>query len=943
MNPPVRVAIQGAYLVAIVFTGITFGALAIVFKELAEGLGCLLGGFCTSMWLLCTRPGGLIEASDAKTGFIGAISVAFYAVSFSHYTRPYGLMVSTSIAGGTVVSLGVDCYSKAGLKEFWLYLWALNDDIFPLGTDTYPVTRYMKVELAATVIVAIMGVISQLRLWKVVRERRARENEKQQEEQRKRDEAEAEVGKRLEEDNMKERMEWEAKFGDHQPGASESSTSIPELAACHTNEGNGKGKVKDEATEEKSISDSVVSYRCSDCRARGEDDTSDTNTNGSETHRQDTESADRDTFTLSQNAEGNDGHPKALRGAITDDQSSDMTATVGSETVSVYSKRFSMLSRKSSVKSAAKSVKTPAKPVSESQEALIAHDDDADSTFAVVDDVDSDCHTAATDSQYQAMLDEERPATAQELVATNVLPVEEADKQAHGESDSAAKEMPQPTGPSSPSEIDQPQTAANDEITPNAPNPEEPVSPVETNCQENTENESVESPAKQLQDSFEADVRSDKGVPVKQQAITAEDIAQSEDKTAVNQCSDHCPPKKHAKDKAGEHKVRGETIEAQSDKSTEDEVGQAVIKGETRGDLATPEPANDGNKSLKLLTKKDPSKEQTAKKEPKRLNAETVQQIPKHTSKVVQAYRMNEWAKHLTNADIPDPEPIQPFEDQQADPAGEEAAPVNVAELLQTPLNAQPLPAVQSRKDTNENRHAHDSQEGSQKRKNSPKRHSGQSIGSARLSQNSHPAVQPLDNVATPSSVTLLSSAEQARNESEKAKPRWKGPTPLIAVREDIMRSRLSSLSLPTDPYARHSTGQFPTGFISRYPSGSTFAIPKEEDDNIPLSQRRTMLHQQAAPVAPTNAAPSRWNNSGMPSRANSPAVLAAWRESVREDLGGRDPRKLAQSINPIPGDRSSLGHKIAEGMQRGDMSELHREALRRMQAKANQSVNRMV
>jgi hypothetical protein len=123
MSPPVRSAIQGAYLVAIFFTGLTFGALAIVFKELAEGLGCLLGGFCTSMWLLSTKSGGLLTATDAKTGFIGAISVGFYAISFSHYTRPYGLIVSTSIAGGTAVSLGIDCYSKAGLKEFWLYLW----------------------------------------------------------------------------------------------------------------------------------------------------------------------------------------------------------------------------------------------------------------------------------------------------------------------------------------------------------------------------------------------------------------------------------------------------------------------------------------------------------------------------------------------------------------------------------------------------------------------------------------------------------------------------------------------------------------------------------------------------------------------------------------------------------------------------------------------------
>jgi hypothetical protein len=837
----------------------------------------------------------------------------------------------------------------------------LNDGIFPLGTETFPVTRHIKVELAVTVIVAIMGVISQLRLWKVVRERRARVNEKQQEEQRQRDEAEAEVGKRLEEDNMKERLEWEAKYGDHAPRVSESSASIPELTVCYTEEGEGKDKEKDKTTEEKSISDSVVSYRCSDCRARGEDGTSDTNTAESEPSRQETESADRDICTLSQNAEGDDGYPEALRGAMADDKSSGITAIVGSETVSVYSKRFSMLSRKSSVKSAAKSMKSPAMRVSESQEALIAHNDDVDSTIAVVDDVNSDCHTVAANSDYQATFDGERPATTQKVVATNALPMAKADEQAHGDSESASKDMLQPKDPRSteiPAQIDKTQKVANHELIPDTPDPEKSVSPVESNSQDKLQYESVDSQAEQLQDSAEAHAHSNEELQAQQQATSVCDTAQSEDNSTTGQCSDHDPPDYPAKDKAREHEIQGEIMEHKSNKSIKDGVGQADIKGETREDLMIREPMNSDNKSLKLSTEKDLSREQEEqtpkKEEPQPLNAEIVQQIPKHTSRVVQAYRMNEWAKHLTNADVPDPEPIQPFEGQDTDQAEEAAAPVNVSELLQTPLNAQPSPAVESRKDTNESHHAHDSRTGSQKtkkRSSSPKRLSGQSVGSAHLSQNLHSAVQPLSIIATPSpSVTLLPPAEQGLNENEKAKPRWKGPTPLIAVREDMMRSRLSSLSLPTDPYARRSTGQSPTDSTSRYPLGSTFAIPEVDDDDVPLSQRRAMLHQQAAPVAPTN---------GPPSRANSPAVLAAWRESVREDLGRRDPLKLSQSTSPIPGARGappfgqpgqrnasssvSLGDKIAEGMQRGDMSDLHREALRRMQAKANQSVNRLV
>jgi hypothetical protein len=39
------------------------------------------------------------------------------------YTRPYALMASTAFAGSTAAVLGIDCFSRAGLKEFWLYTW----------------------------------------------------------------------------------------------------------------------------------------------------------------------------------------------------------------------------------------------------------------------------------------------------------------------------------------------------------------------------------------------------------------------------------------------------------------------------------------------------------------------------------------------------------------------------------------------------------------------------------------------------------------------------------------------------------------------------------------------------------------------------------------------------------------------------------------------------
>lgn len=75
------------------------------------------------MWLLVMKSGGLITQSGGRIGLIVALSAGSYALSFSHYTRPYGLMASTAFAGGTAFVLGVDCYTRAGLKEFWLYIW----------------------------------------------------------------------------------------------------------------------------------------------------------------------------------------------------------------------------------------------------------------------------------------------------------------------------------------------------------------------------------------------------------------------------------------------------------------------------------------------------------------------------------------------------------------------------------------------------------------------------------------------------------------------------------------------------------------------------------------------------------------------------------------------------------------------------------------------------
>lgn len=214
MTPPVSNSIQGAYLVAIVGTGLILGGTALVFKEITECLGSLLGGFCLSMWLLTLGSGGVVHQTGAKVGFILAFTLASFATYFSRWTRHYGLMASISFAGATAAVLGIDCFSRAGLKEFWAYIWALNDHLFPLGADTYPLAEGIKVELAATILIFIAGMMSQLKVWRVIQKQRDQHERQRAAGRRAVEREDLNIGQHVERMTRRERRQWERIYGD---------------------------------------------------------------------------------------------------------------------------------------------------------------------------------------------------------------------------------------------------------------------------------------------------------------------------------------------------------------------------------------------------------------------------------------------------------------------------------------------------------------------------------------------------------------------------------------------------------------------------------------------------------------------------------------------------------------------------------------------------------
>ncbi|KAJ5672684.1 hypothetical protein N7507_001811 [Penicillium longicatenatum] len=953
MNPPVSNGVQGGYLVAIFFTGAIFGGLSLVFKEITEGLCCLLGGFCIGMWFLTVKAGGLVTGDGAKVGFILAFTGGFYCLSFSHYTRSYGSMLCTAFGGATALVLGIDCYSRAGLKEFWLYLWGLNDDLFPLNTYTYPITRNIRVELAIIIIVTVFGVIFQLRLWKVIKERRAREESARQEAERAKEEAEAENGRRLEEKNLRERAEWEQMYGNGSEGAKEPSLSETAVADDSRRSSDAYGSSVREKGNSIEMAEMATpdphTARVSDSgnhleaveevvAETGADETDGHTTDGHEPSQHQGEHGDQEKLRPTTPA------PKDLRieTNINPDNSSEHGAVLGSEIGTPRSKRFSSRSLINRMSWRSGHTMKPL-PHNQSEEALI--DADASSSVAgMVDDIESITSDKPSLAEIDVAANEMPENKPGEEVRPNTVAYETIHNSNPGESkalDASAASVITAVHDTNASDIGtQHQAISTDDAPREIDVTGAPEQTATTKAKSGTEVETGKSEA------------------IEDQQPSPEVSAPAEAK----------PERQAESVKNEETKAEGTIAESKSVTETQNEekAEKETAKRSDETVLAQP-----------LVVQRKPAKK------PK-LDVSTVQNIPEQTSRVVNSFRTREWAKHLANADAPDCEPIQFESEEQEDPAASEetAVPVDVHGLLQTPHTAQPPPAVMSPASTSPEQIYYQSQTSlASPDISQPKtRKSTQNLANARsppLSRNvSSSSSNPQDHNDIPvmrnsASTPYLTVTTANASEEVADSPRWSGPAPLLAVRENMMKNRMSSTSLRYDPWGPRSQSRQslaePTRIVSPtiIPEAEEIAetSPHIEDD-IPLSKRRALLQRQTmrslsgassqsleqirSPVSPaTPVDPGR-----------SEAMMSAWRQSVREDLSQRrDPLAMKSTplgtTSPASPDRprntwgsvqqmrdasaTHIGNTIAEGMQKGNMTELHRQAMRRMQASAKQ------
>ncbi|KAL9078083.1 MAG: hypothetical protein Q9157_002994 [Trypethelium eluteriae] len=924
-SPPVRNAVQGAYFVAAFVAGCIFGALSLVFTEVTEGLGCLLGGFCLSMWFLVLKPGGLLTTTTSRAIFIGVFSVVGFSLSFSQYTRTYGLILCIAFAGATVTILGIDCFSRAGLKEFWLYIWNLNSQLFPLNTNTYPITRGIKVEIAGIIILFLLGIISQLKVWKLVKERREKKAAANLQHEQEREDYEAHLGKQIEQHNAKARKQWERIYGDKMSGKNEPADS-------------GVGSSRDSFNK---TSLSVKEYRRSRQNSIELSDVPD--------------SIYASSAELAAKGNAKDGNSRVSVRALSDDEIQLIDAH-------------------------GNPVHTPRPPAI--QEEAIGY---ADST------VSSDFQRSSASFKGKSLRPSVAPPPIVIPLPFELPPSEEtSDEDEPSAIEKGQRRKPRDKRLSRLSMANRLSTAASlgDEL-------EVP----------HIEDDRRSSLAATLNDKLDLDESlpklSPSSTPLKtdfgEDRLNAPEVigeTKSERAVKLDAPSDLKPveglPRSKSDTDIAEKKVVAKTAEKPGEaKATQESpqippVDPAVMQAASAKLTSSTRPKEESSNSGEgdVSTTKEP----TAAGAAASVLGALTRQLPDKLSRIALSYRTNEWAKHLDAAEEPEDEaesrPSTPgvtVEVRSPEPAAPPKAvgpqekpkevqrPVDVARKSSSSsyrtAKATPIYASQASSSTsldrnnstnsvyNVNTIQRNASQSSIRNSSAPSRQGSQSKPStAGHRSSSMPlSTQPLVEFPVEEEPANIPTAAFERMNSSRGT--------LLNIADKKQQNRTSSALLN-----RQSSSPNVTGLTSSNSSSSNEnrapVTPADDDDNMPLAQRRSLIQAQRQSSAHASPPQPALFDSHQPRRTSAvdsrkqAANLALWRDSMRTDLASKAPRVAEEEearTQMMAQRRSSQMRQEQQAqaaqhrenafdnmMRRGGMLDLHREKMRRMQASAN-------
>lgn len=121
MQPPSpqypSTTLRGLYLLACVIASFFGAAAGIFFFNFSKYWVSAAGGFVFGWFLLATREGGLITSVLGRWGLLGSLTIVAFLGALVPVLHDHMVLISTAWIGATAFVLGVDCYTRAGLKE----------------------------------------------------------------------------------------------------------------------------------------------------------------------------------------------------------------------------------------------------------------------------------------------------------------------------------------------------------------------------------------------------------------------------------------------------------------------------------------------------------------------------------------------------------------------------------------------------------------------------------------------------------------------------------------------------------------------------------------------------------------------------------------------------------------------------------------------------------
>ena len=108
---------RGLYLLACIISSFIGAGLGVFLYKFAKYFVSAAGGFVFAWFLLATKAGGLVNSVVGRWGVFGGLAVAGFITSLPPKFTDITMLVSTAWIGATTFTLGIDCYTRAGLKE----------------------------------------------------------------------------------------------------------------------------------------------------------------------------------------------------------------------------------------------------------------------------------------------------------------------------------------------------------------------------------------------------------------------------------------------------------------------------------------------------------------------------------------------------------------------------------------------------------------------------------------------------------------------------------------------------------------------------------------------------------------------------------------------------------------------------------------------------------